>query len=90
MAHIIEGTWEEIKTHDIELNGHMVRLIVDPETDDASELADPPFTVRSRDHLVELLLEGVRSTSSVEATPEFWDEMESQLVQRHQSRTDKS
>ena len=47
MAHVIEGTWEEIKAHEAEFAGHRVRLIVDP---------DVPMIVQDRAHLIEELL----------------------------------
>jgi hypothetical protein len=83
MAHVIVGTWEEIKSHDAELTGRQVRLIVDAEPDDIlAGLPDPPHTVRDCDHLIQLLRERLQSGPGVEATPEFWREKEAELLDR--------
>src|SRR5258708_8313791 len=39
MAHIIEGTWDEIKAHEAKIRGHKLRLEIDPEAE-ASEQPD--------------------------------------------------
>jgi hypothetical protein len=76
MELVIEGTWDEIKSHEAEFNGHRLMLIVDPE--------EPPNTIRDADHLEELLLQGLdRRGSGVEATPEFWANKEAELVARY-------
>ena len=79
MAQIIEGTWDEIKSHESELVGHKLRLIVDP--------IDPPTTIRDQDHLIELLLEGVRSGPATPMAQSDWDdirrEVHSRAVQRN-------
>ncbi len=67
-AQLIEGTAEEV-SRQMQLNyaGQRVRVFVEPEEMDAlapdliTELPTPPFTVRSREHLVELLHEGMNS-----------------------------
>ena len=39
-AQIIEGTWEEIKSHESELIGRHLRVIITPEAPTPSELAE--------------------------------------------------
>ena len=48
MAHIIEGTWDEIKQYEAAFAGHRLRVIIDPiENDEEEDLAagmpPPPF-----------------------------------------------
>lgn len=80
MAHIIEGTWDEIKAREAEFSGHRLRLIVDPDDSDAEYLA-PPIEVRDREHLVQLLVEAANSPVH-EVTQATWDERHQWLERR--------
>lgn len=63
MTWIIEGTWEEIKAHEAELRGHRLRVVIDPVEDEEDLTADippPPFSIKSREELVNSLLESVQ------------------------------
>jgi hypothetical protein len=83
-AVMIEGTTEEV-TRQMQQNyaGQKVRVFVEPEDaeDLAAGLPDPPFTVRSREHLVELLQEGMDSPVS-----EFTDDTLEQMRQEVRTR----
>jgi len=74
-ARIIDGTDIELTSllQSGTLAGHRLRLIVDPEPDeDFSEgLPTPPNSVRSREHLIELLREGMQGTPEP-VTKETW------------------
>ena len=75
MATVLEGTWEEIKSHDRELAGRIVRLIVEPETvtvDQSVRSENSPLTV---DHLESLLLSGLNSGPMTPMTAADWDDV---------------
>lgn len=81
-AQLIEGTAEEVSRQmQQHYAGQRVRVFIEPEdvgalnTDLAAELPTPPFTVRSREHLVELLHEGINSPVS-----EFTDDTSKQVA----------
>jgi len=64
MAHIIEGTWDEIKQYEAAFAGHRLRVIIDPvendeEEDLAADIPPPPFSIKSREELVSSLIAGV-------------------------------
>ena len=63
MAHIIEGTWDEIKQYEAAFAGHRLRVIIDPVEDEEEDLTagmpPPPFAIKSREELVESLMAGV-------------------------------
>ena len=42
--HVIEGTWEEIKSHEAELIGHHLRVIITPEEQTTPEPSEPVKT----------------------------------------------
>jgi hypothetical protein len=79
MATVIEGTWEEIKERESELAGHRIRLIVDP--DDVLDSIPEPTIVRSKEHLVELLVDAMNSPTH-EVTAEMWEERRQQIHRR--------
>jgi len=83
MTRILEGTWEEIKKHDMELTGLKLRVIVEPEEVDYSvDIPAPPNTIRDKAHLEELLLEGLNSGPATPLTPSDWDDMRRQIRER--------
>ena len=41
-AHVIEGTWEEIKRHESELAGRLLRVTIIPEKAITGESSAPP------------------------------------------------
>ena len=43
---------------------------------------------KARNKLEQLLLEGLESGDPIPATPEFWEKMRNELIERHQTRTD--
>jgi hypothetical protein len=88
MAQVLSGTWDTIKSHEAEFVGRRLLVIIDPEQDDDTTDGAllPSFTVRSREHLVELLSHGLEAGDGVEATPEFWDLKEAELLRRHSER----
>ena len=76
MPRTLEGTWEEIKSHETELTGRTVRVIIEPDADELDdELPPPPNTVVNESHLEALLLEGIRSGPATKITVEDWDEI---------------
>ena len=88
-AQMIEGTTEEV-TRRIQQSyaGQNLRVYVEPETIDlegsedfAAGLPNPPFTVRDREHLIELLHEGMSSPVS-----EFTDVTLEQMRQEVRKR----
>jgi hypothetical protein len=86
MAIVIEGTWEEIKSHADAFNGHKLRVIIDPEPEEdlLAGIPPPPFAVRDREHLIELLTEGVNSPLE-EATDDDWTEVYA-LIDSHREK----
>ena len=72
--------------HSGALAGHRLRLIVDPDEEDLTiGIPDHPFTVRSREQLVELLLRSVDDLDNglgIEATPEYWAQKEQRVLNR--------
>ena len=83
MTRILEGTWEEIKSHDAELAGLRLRVIVEPEeVDYAAHIPPPPNTVRDKAHLEELLLEGLNSGPATPMTAADWDDIRRQVRDR--------
>ena len=86
-AQIIEGTTEEVtRLMQQSYAGQKLRVFVEPEGNEAEEdlaagLPDPPLTVRSREHLVELLHEGFNSPVS-----EFTDDILEQMRQEVRRR----
>ena len=86
MGPILSGTWDEIKQREAEFSGHRLLVIIDPEGD-ASMQDTPPFTVTSQDQLLELLRAGIDSGPGIEATADFWDQKEAELISRHERRS---
>lgn len=88
-AQMLEGTTEEV-TRQMQQSyaGRKLRVFVEPEENEAEEaedlaagLPDPPFTVRSREHLIELLREGMNSPVT-----EFTDDTLEQMRQEVRRR----
>ena len=85
-AQMLEGTTEEV-TRQIQQSyaGQNLRVFVEPEENEPEDLAaglpDPSFTVRSREHLIELLHEGMNSPVT-----EFTDDTLEQMRQEVRSR----
>lgn len=75
MTQVIEGTWEDIKRHEADFAGHKLMLIVDP--------AEVPNTIRSLEHLEELLIEGMDSGPAIEVTPESCQAERQRLIDLH-------
>lgn len=91
-AQLIEGTAEEVSRQmQQHYAGQRVRVFIEPEdrdaltTDLAAELPAPPFTVRSREHLVELLNEGISSPVS-EFTDDTLEQMRQDVRKRQAQR----
>lgn len=61
MTTVLEGTWEEIKSHDVELTGRNVRLIIESEFVPVVDLPASSDLVRNIEHLEALLQEGLDS-----------------------------
>lgn len=91
-AQLIEGTAEEV-SRQMQLNyaGQRVRVFVEPEALDsltqdlAADLPAPPFTVRSREHLVALLHEGMNSPVT-EFTDDTLEQMRREVRKRQAQR----
>ena len=88
-AQMIEGTTEEI-TRQLQQSyaGQKLRVFVEPETVDpdvANNSPDPPFTVRSQEHLIELLREGINSPAH-ELTDKTLEQMRQEVRKRHAQR----
>lgn len=56
----------------------LARLILD----DIASLADESI-IRDQSHLEDLLLAGLHSGPGTEATPEFWNDLEAELIAEH-------
>ncbi len=87
-AQLIEGTTEEVSRQmQQHYAGQRVRVFIEPKdrdsltTDLAAELPAPPFTVRSREQLVELLHEGMNNPVT-----EFSDDTLEQMRQEVRKR----
>ncbi len=84
-AQIIEGTSEEISVllQKGVFAGQKLRVIVEPEDSEdlAAGIQNPPFTVQSREHLIELLREGINSPAK-----KFTDETLEQMRQEVRTR----
>lgn len=86
-AQIIEGTTEEIARQlQQSYAGQKLRIFVEPEDEEdlAAGLPDPPFAVRSRDHLIELLREGMNSPTHP-VTEQTWEPIRQEVRRRHQA-----
>jgi hypothetical protein len=79
MTHTIEGTWDEIQTHAAALEGHRLRVIIDPEDEDYG--APAHLIVRDEAHLKELLLEGLSSPASP-MTKTDWSDIRQEVSRR--------
>jgi hypothetical protein len=88
-AQMIEGTTEEV-TRQMQQSyaGRKLRVFIEPEDDEmeagedlAAGLPEPPFTVHSREHLVELLEEGMSSPVS-EFTDNTLEQMRLEVKKR--------
>jgi hypothetical protein len=83
MTRILEGTWEEIKTHDAELTGLRLRVIIEPaESDATDDIPAPPNTIRDKAHLEELLLEGINSGLPIVVDEEYWADIRQRVRER--------
>jgi hypothetical protein len=83
---MIEGTTEEVTALLTKaFAGRKVRAFVEPETEAAVELPDPPNTVRNASQLETLLMEGLASPVR-KVTDETWDEMRREVHQRRAVR----
>lgn len=83
---VIEGTSEEIAAFFKQgpFAGQRLRVIVETEEEDedlAAGLPDPPFTVRTREQLLELISDGLNSP-----THEFTDDTLEQMRQEVRRR----
>ena len=59
-----------------------------PEEPLATEVSDRPGDIRDQNHLEELLLAGLNSGPGIEATPEYWREKRTTLLERHALKAD--
>ena len=98
---VFEGTTEDIfkLLQNGAFAGSRLKLIVDPaplieqqeatdagdEEDLSDSLPDPPFTVRDKAHLDELLLAGINSPTS-EVTDASWEAIRQEVHRRHLAR----
>ena len=86
-AQMIEGTTEDV-THQIQQHyaGQKLRVYVEPEEaeDLTAELPDPPFTVRDKAHLIELLNEGMHGEPEI-LRQEEWAEIRREVRRRQTS-----
>ena len=84
-AQMIEGTTEEVaRKIQQSYAGQKLRVFIEPEEgeDLTAGVPGPPFTVRSREHLVELLHEGIDSPVS-EFTEDTLEQMRQEVRRRH-------
>ena len=87
-AQMIEGTTEEVaRRMQQSYAGQKVRVFIQPEEveDLAAGVPDPPFTVRNREHLVELLNEAIHSPTH-EFTDDTLEQMRQEVRKRHAPR----
>jgi len=88
MTLVLEGSWEEIKTHDAELAGKMVRLVVDqPDLDYSEILSPPPNSITSVSQLERLLLERL-TDDEVPVTADDWASIRQQCRDSVGSQSD--
>lgn len=85
MTRILEGTWEEIKTHDTELTGLKLRVIIES----ADDTSLPPSSVRDQAHLEELLLEGLHGGSPIPVNDEYWESKRQRLTEEFRRKNGK-
>lgn len=83
---LFKGKFEDLLNRSKEFSGLDIEVF-DPEDDiDYSEnMPDPPFTVRDKAHLEELLLEAVNSPKEP-MTDQDWVDMRVELYRRHIER----
>ena len=83
-AQVMEGTTEEITTWlQKAYSGQNLRITIEPHEEDlAAGIPDPPFTVRSEAHLIELLQQGLDSPVQ-EVTDETWEQKRQEVRCRH-------
>jgi hypothetical protein len=85
---IIEGTIAEITTrlHQTYADQERARVFVETEEEDLSaDLPDPPNAVRDREHLFQLLEEGLNGLDDgqgIEVTPAYWEGLRNALKER--------
>ena len=89
-SQMIEGTTEEITLllQKGVFAGQKLRVFVEPENELEpweDTLPDPPFTVRSQEHLLELLREGMNSPAS-KFTDETLEQMRQEVRKRHAAK----
>jgi hypothetical protein len=86
MTQILEGTWEQVKTHDAELAGRRVRLIVDPDEEEIAPASpETPYKIRSEQQLFALLREG-DAGPFYDVTDKLWDEIRDEAGQTQPKR----
>lgn len=88
-AQIIEGTSEEISVllQEGAFAGQKLRVIVEPEDDEdlSAGLPPPPFAIRDRAHLLELLREGLKGPFH-KFTDESMEAIRQEVHRRHAAR----
>lgn len=70
----------------------LARLILNnlfPEDSLEDSVPDRPGDIRDQNHLEELLLAGVNSGPGIEATPEYWRQKRTTLLDRHEQKSHK-
>jgi hypothetical protein len=77
MEQVITGTWDEIKSHESELVGHNLMVIIDP--------VEPPNTYHNQEELEALLERGFRGEPH-KVTPESWEADKQELRRRREAR----
>jgi hypothetical protein len=86
---VIDGTSEQLRLllDSGAFAGQRLRLIVDPEREDAApNVAVPPGAITDVSHVEELLLAGIRSGDADEMTASDWEELHSRLRSAVQRR----
>ncbi len=88
-AQIIEGTSEEITIllQEGAFAGQKLRVIIEPDDNEdlAAGLPTPPFAVRDKAHLLELLQEGLTGPFQ-KVTEEVWEQRRQEIHRRHAAR----
>ena len=87
---LFRGTVEELINRQEEFTGKFVQVTDSPELELEDEdfypnLPDPPFTVRDRAHLFELLDAGLASPTEP-VTEEYWEDIRREVQNRRDER----
>ncbi len=85
---------QTIKSLPVEERLQLARLILDDLAPDAGQsdidVLERPGEIRDREHLEELLLAGLDSGPGIEATPEYWQQKRTILLECHAQKAQKA